>query len=175
MPSSGYAAWSVIAGEQPTAAKWNILGTNDASFNTGNGFNDNIIVTRHIADSQVTGAKIASYRGKRQNDTTNTDETAAIIQYGWGAVVMGGSGAIADETVTFPQAYTSRPIVLISAGGDQTSGAVALGNGGSTVHGFVTSKVHTVTTTTFRAYCFTTAGSWAAGNIIYYHWLAIGV
>lgn len=32
-----YAAWSVIAGEQPTTAKWNILGTNDASFNNGTG------------------------------------------------------------------------------------------------------------------------------------------
>jgi hypothetical protein len=32
-----YAAWSVIAGEQPTTSKWNILGTNDASFNDGSG------------------------------------------------------------------------------------------------------------------------------------------
>lgn len=28
-----YASWSVVFGEQPTAAKWNILGTNDAYFN----------------------------------------------------------------------------------------------------------------------------------------------
>jgi hypothetical protein len=27
-----YAAWSLVAGEQPTTAKWNILGTNDAHF-----------------------------------------------------------------------------------------------------------------------------------------------
>lgn len=27
-----YASWSVVAGEQPSAAKWNILGTNDAFF-----------------------------------------------------------------------------------------------------------------------------------------------
>lgn len=27
-----YAAWSVVFGEQPSAAKWNILGTNDARF-----------------------------------------------------------------------------------------------------------------------------------------------
>lgn len=32
-----YAAWSVVFGEQPSAAKWNILGTNDASFNDGTG------------------------------------------------------------------------------------------------------------------------------------------
>jgi hypothetical protein len=32
-----YASWSVVFGEQPSAAKWNILGTNDASFNNGTG------------------------------------------------------------------------------------------------------------------------------------------
>lgn len=28
-----YTAWSVVFGEQPSAAKWNLLGTNDAYFN----------------------------------------------------------------------------------------------------------------------------------------------
>ena len=49
MASSNYASWSVVAGEQPTTAKWNILGTNDSSFNSGLGFNDSIIVNRHMA------------------------------------------------------------------------------------------------------------------------------
>ena len=48
MASSNYASWSVVAGEQPTTAKWNILGTNDSSFNSGLGFNDGIINTRHL-------------------------------------------------------------------------------------------------------------------------------
>lgn len=29
-----YASWSVVFGEQPSAAKWNILGTNDAYFDS---------------------------------------------------------------------------------------------------------------------------------------------
>lgn len=29
-----YASWSVVFGEQPSAAKWNILGTNDAHFDS---------------------------------------------------------------------------------------------------------------------------------------------
>lgn len=33
-----YSSWSVIFGEQPSAAKWNILGTNDAGFNDGTAF-----------------------------------------------------------------------------------------------------------------------------------------
>lgn len=32
-----YSSWSVVFGEQPAASKWNILGTNDASFNDGTG------------------------------------------------------------------------------------------------------------------------------------------
>lgn len=32
-----YASWSVVYGETPSASKWNILGTNDASFNDGTG------------------------------------------------------------------------------------------------------------------------------------------
>lgn len=53
MPSSGYTAITFVAGEQPTTAKWNLIGSNDASFNTGLGFNDDIILARHIADDQV--------------------------------------------------------------------------------------------------------------------------
>lgn len=34
---TSYASWSVVFGEQPSAAKWNILGTNDAAFNDGTG------------------------------------------------------------------------------------------------------------------------------------------
>lgn len=35
-----YNAWSVIFGEQPSAAKWNILGANDAAFADGTGILD---------------------------------------------------------------------------------------------------------------------------------------
>lgn len=60
MPSSGYTAWSVVADEQPTTAKWNIIGSNMASFNNGNGFEDSIIIARHIAAGAVTAAKLGS-------------------------------------------------------------------------------------------------------------------
>lgn len=38
-----YVAWSVVYGEQPSAAKWNILGTNDASFNDGSGIGNGAV------------------------------------------------------------------------------------------------------------------------------------
>ncbi len=48
-----YASWSVVFGEQPSAAKWNILGTNDASFNDGTG----------IAASAITPEKLLTGTG----------------------------------------------------------------------------------------------------------------
>jgi hypothetical protein len=44
-----YASWSVVFGEQPSAAKWNILGTNDASFNDGTGIGNAAIKPVHLA------------------------------------------------------------------------------------------------------------------------------
>lgn len=55
-----YAAWSVVAGEQPTAAKWNILGTNDASFNDGTGIGTGAIVTAALGTASVTASKLAT-------------------------------------------------------------------------------------------------------------------
>lgn len=58
MASSGYTVITFVANEQPTTAKWNLIGSNDASFNNGNGFEDDIIINRHIADLAVEGDNI---------------------------------------------------------------------------------------------------------------------
>lgn len=49
-----YTAWSVVFGEQPSAAKWNILGTNDASFNNGTGIGNNAIAAASLATNAIT-------------------------------------------------------------------------------------------------------------------------
>ncbi|MFA5937324.1 MAG: hypothetical protein WC822_05640 [Candidatus Paceibacterota bacterium] len=54
-----YQSWSVVFGEQPSASKWNILGTNDASFNDGSGIADDAIINRHLADDSVTGNNLS--------------------------------------------------------------------------------------------------------------------
>jgi len=48
-----YTAWSVVFGEQPTAAKWNQLGTNDAGFKDGTNIDNDAIIARHIDDGAV--------------------------------------------------------------------------------------------------------------------------
>jgi hypothetical protein len=55
-----YQAWSVVFGEQPSASKWNILGTNDAGFNDGTAIGDDAIISRHIADANVLPAHLSS-------------------------------------------------------------------------------------------------------------------
>lgn len=50
-----YTAWSVVFGEQPTAAKWNQLGTNDAGFKDGTNFDADIIKSKHIDWAAVGG------------------------------------------------------------------------------------------------------------------------
>lgn len=49
-----YTAWSVIAGEQPTTAKWNILGANDAAMADGTGIGAGVITSSHIANGTLT-------------------------------------------------------------------------------------------------------------------------
>ena len=48
-----YQAWSVVFGEQPSASKWNILGTNDLSFHDGTGIDDGVILSRHFGAGAV--------------------------------------------------------------------------------------------------------------------------
>lgn len=62
-----YTAWSVVFGEQPSAAKWNILGANDASFNDGTGIANGVITSEHL------NATIAfhAYRAAAQTITSS--------------------------------------------------------------------------------------------------------
>lgn len=61
MASSGYTAITFIANEQPTTAKWNLIGSNDASFNTMAGMEDNVLALRHIPDALITPLKMATH------------------------------------------------------------------------------------------------------------------
>jgi hypothetical protein len=55
MSATGYSIITFTAGEVPTTSQWNLIGSNDAAFNTGNGFNDGILVPRHFALASVPG------------------------------------------------------------------------------------------------------------------------
>jgi len=84
----GYTAWSVVYGEQPSAAKWNILGQNDASFNDGSGIQDK------------------NYQTDNNNSIANVTDASIKLQMGWGQV-LGDLTSALETTVTFPEAYTT--------------------------------------------------------------------
>lgn len=64
-----YAAWSVSFGEQPSTAKWNILGTNDASFNNGTGIANMALSTTSISNPY----KFSVYRSAAKAVTASAE------------------------------------------------------------------------------------------------------
>lgn len=131
-----------------------------------------------LADNAVTGQKIVSYLNQRQNDTSNVTETTAKVQSGWGRMTFMGQNAYMAESVTFPQAFSSIPLVIVSHGGDRTAaqGSGSYGGGGNNIHGQVYGACYNITTTGFMAKAGTSAagGNYSAGDTIYYQWFAIG-
>lgn len=67
-----YTAWSVVFGEQPTAAKWNELGENDAAFNDGSGFAAGALGSDHasLANGILVQAKSAGFSAVATGSTT---------------------------------------------------------------------------------------------------------
>ncbi len=149
-----------------------IKGPSVATALTGQTLPADTVTTTAIADGAVTGAKIATYRVARQNDTTNVTENTAKILTGWGWIAVGGLGT-GIETVTFSSAFTTLPIVTLAYGGDHASsttygaGTVSLKQGFGGAIG--------ITTTGFSAYVRSADGSnWPAGANAFYQWTAIG-
>lgn len=146
-----YASWSVVFGEQPSAAKWNILGTNDSTFN----------------DFMI---------WDRQDDTTDSTTAEPVIQYGWGQMV-GDNTANIGETVTFPTAYSAAPVVLVNpVSAKATSAATAIGQfdsppGSNTYAAFASN----ITTTTFVLDMTRETGSTFSSSTYFgYAWIAMG-
>lgn len=68
-----YQSWSVVAGEIPTAAKWNILGTNDSSFNDGTGIGTGAIGSTKL---NLTGSQAAVVLTSQTTTSTSYTDLA---------------------------------------------------------------------------------------------------
>jgi hypothetical protein len=178
-----YQSWSVVFGEQPSAAKWNILGTNDASFNDGSGIQPSnpIISSSSYLDLRGATSTGVKLHAPRQDDTTNSYPTGLLIQHGWGYVAGDNvSRSINDTEITFPTAYTSAPIVVVS-GGLANTGAAPTSITGFGVTSNTTAGSLAISTTGFTATVrrISTDGAdpgvFATGSQYAYQWIAIGV
>lgn len=101
-----YASWSVVFGEQPSASKWNILGSNDASFNDGTG----------IAADAITGVQLSNLTIVKATSTPVGDADTSGSWADWGA----------STTVAVPS-WANRAMVVASIQGyiGVTSGTTA--------------------------------------------------
>lgn len=125
----------------------------------------------HLALSAGT-SKLVKTTLLRQDDTTNTYQVGnSVMLTGWGVITPGVTNT-ASETVTFGITFLQRPIVVLTPGGDAVS-AATYGSGNNTLQGNLAGKATAITTTSFAAYIFA-GGNWAAGNTVFYQWMAIG-
>lgn len=153
-----YASWSVVFGEQPSAAKWNILGTNDASFNDGTGIGSAVITS-----AKLKYGLLRNRQGGNSGDadwasggTTNVATNAKDVFIQTGCILISGTSG-SEATITFPTTYSYTPLVLTSpasAGGQNT-----------------TALVNTTTTSTFKLRMLFSGGASTSEN---YNWLAVG-
>jgi hypothetical protein len=97
-----YTAWSVVFGEQPTAAKWNQLGANDAGFKDGTNIDNNAIINRHIAEGVVALEKLNTTVGFY---ATTTQSIATGTQ-----VVVTSYTEVADYGADFASGVFTAPV-----------------------------------------------------------------
>lgn len=131
-----YVPWSVTAGEVPTAAKWNILGTNDASFNDGTGFADGIVKPQHLIAGAGSTWGYTDYSAS-QTFTNITKGNGTVISYykqigksihAYGKFTFGSTSSIAADGRIVPPVTMNTHIPDVSPLGtsmlhDASSGA----------------------------------------------------
>jgi len=124
----------------------------------------------------ITGGALVSYKTSRSNNGSTVVESAAKIVTGWTAVVVVTANATQATAITFPtSSFTGFPIVNCAFAGDQVSGAVsATGTGVNAVVGAAGVKIHSISSTGFTAFASAISGTWSVGNVLYFHWTAIG-
>lgn len=103
-----YTAWSVVYGEQPTAAKWNQLGQNDAGFKDGTNIDDDAILNRHMAALSVEQSNINFASFNWENNRTGIVNTAAAGGFAFTALNGGLS-------LTVPMIAGAKYEITISA------------------------------------------------------------
>lgn len=127
-----YTAWSVVFGEQPTAAKWNQLGTNDAGFKDGTNIDAGAITFAKLA-ATIFGGEILS-----QANAGTAGGTMYYINLGGLKLLFAISDsknattAAPQYTFTLPVSFFSTIKAVQTTAGDLTSSAVQYNNAAST-------------------------------------------
>jgi hypothetical protein len=138
---------------------------------------DSAVTTAKIADNSVTAAKTEELPKliDIQNITTNTTTSDVLIQRGWNYKVGVASTTLEADTITFPVAYDSPPIVLCSTiGARLTSAGTPTSPAWFTASNPTIAAPSIITATNFKAY-MRDIGNFSTSYNYGYAWIAIGV
>ena len=151
-----YASWSVVFGETPSASKWNILGTNDASFNDGTGIAVSAITPEKLLTGTGTSWVWQTWTPTWTNVTVGNGTLSASYRQIGKAVVFRltlqlGSTSSVGTAPTFTLPVTA--INSYFAGAVPEGGLIGTGklldSGTANFHGFV--KLESTTTGKIQA------------------------
>lgn len=168
MPSSGYTAITFVANEQPTTAKWNLIGSNDASFNTMAGMNDNVLALRHIPDGLITPAKrTLGFKSIQVQFTATGTKVVTGIGFKPKAIIVLGHNRTSGSECTSTTGMAAEVGGVISqfAHSFWSNGSTAVANASSVAFQSMTSSVATsASVTSFDSDGFTCNATAVAGG-----------
>lgn len=129
----------------------------------------------HHVPLGYTGAQLVKEMWSSFNggSVTNTERWVYEIS-GWRAIQFSGTAPYITLAVSYGMTFASAPAPIVGFGGDSGNIAFALGSGGNTINGTVISKAYGVGTTGFNVAGGSSNGNYAAGNVVYVHYLARG-
>ena len=111
-----YTAWSVVFGEQPSASKWNILGTNDASFNDGTGIGSGVISYTKLLSTIFSGQLVTTTNGGAGGGTLWKLQIGGLTIL-WGLCTAQTMTVNANLTfaITWGVTFASAPLIIANA------------------------------------------------------------
>jgi hypothetical protein len=155
-------------------------GTLKTSIVTTTKINDSAVTTAKIADANVTSAKLveAFFKGRQQADTTNSTVSGMTVQFGWGYRVGDGSTIQLSKTVTFPVAFASAPIVLITplgykSGSPAPTSISQFTSAGPSTNPFYV-QTSNISASSFSAVLGRSGTTWSTTDYAGFSWIAIG-
>lgn len=135
------------------------------------------VTTAKLADDGVTSDKLAEafFKGRKQQNTTNSDVEGLKVMHGWGFIEGNGTAAI-EKTVTFPTTFTSAPVVIVCALGADTSGVpVAIGEFTTEIGTTIGIQASDIEADDFKVSLDRATGTYSSGNYHGFSWIAIGI
>lgn len=135
---------------QPSAAKWNILGTNDASFNNGTGLGDDTILATKMALAATSSAnggtaggtqyqldlgtlKLCWLKSAAKSNSNGQNNYTWTLPSSFFSTIQTVIGTISDPVTTANQFY----ITLSSSTSTITTGIISTGASTGTINALV--------------------------------------